>query len=419
MSEVDGGAVAPAEGVSAPATPVASPDPGVQTPKPVSAEPIAAPEPKAEPEPKKPEPTPRDAIRRAADKVAADQKAQAEKPVPKVEPAKAEAQAPAKADGPSRDTTGKFAGKEPSAPDAGAASKPADSPADSPQSKLAPDTAAKPSFTAGEPPARFSAAAKAEWAAAPESVRAEAERAIKELTAGHEKYRGDAEEFGKLREFHEVAKANGRDLHAALTDMKRLEDAFQRAPFEGYEAIAARLGHGSFQQVAEAFLGRAPDQAANATAAAAAQLRQRADHFERLATQQAHELASLRQEKETVTADTMTRQIEDFKSQPGRERFDELRPAISRLLTAGLAEDLDEAYQMASTLKPGPQNSARTAPAQTPEPPPAAPAIDLTAQTQKGSKSIAGAPSPGSNPAARQASSSIRDAIRRAAAQAG
>jgi hypothetical protein len=87
-------------------------------------------------------------------------------------------------------------------------------------------------------------------------------------------------------------------------------------------------------------------------------------------------------------------------------RFEELADDIAFFMKSGRAKDLPEAYQLAERLNP--------APAKLPEEPPAASsaAPAPTVQTDKGMKSINGAPSSGSSPAAKKrVAKSLDDAL--------
>lgn len=103
-------------------------------------------------------------------------------------------------------------------------------------------------------------------------------------------------------------------------------------------------------------------------------------------------------------------------------RVDELSVQIATLLETGLAPDLATAYKLADMFMPATG-------AHTPEPKGAHTAKtiehdededeDLSAQTRKGSQSITGAPSVGSDPTRQQPSTSIKESLRRALARAG
>lgn len=83
-------------------------------------------------------------------------------------------------------------------------------------------------------------------------------------------------------------------------------------------------------------------------------------------------------------------------------------------LQTGRAQNLSEAYAMAERLNPASTPAAASAPAASTA------AIEVpVAQTDKGTKSITGAPSAGSTPGARKPAKSSREAIERAFARAG
>lgn len=397
MSEVDGGAPAPADPVVAPAA-----EAPVDPPRPVSDAPQTTPE-AAKPESaEKKAPTTREALAKAAEKV----EKEAKEPAPK--PAKEpEAKPEAKTEAPRRSEDGKFAAKEPA--------EGTEKPAQADPAAKAPEAGQKPPTGDDEPPARFTATAKAKWASADPELRAETHRAIRELTGGIEKYRADAEEFGKVRHFAETAKKHGRDLTMALTDMGALEDAFLRHPIEGYEAVARRLGHGTFRQVAEAYLGRSPDQAAAASDAMVREAHGRASQMEA----QARHFAGQLQEAQRLIETLMAEKVEALRS--AHPRFDELRERAGRALASGFAANEREAFAIARiTADAVAENwggASAPAPEQTPKP--QAPAPDPVAQTDRGSRSISGAPSPGSDPVRRTPATSPRDAVRRAFARVG
>lgn len=386
MSDFDGGAAAPADSAPVSVEPVA---PVAEATNPISTEREPAPEPKAD-EPAKPI-SAREALAKAAEKVNA-----ADKPADKA--------APVQSEGATRDETGKFA------PKAGDTAKPADATQATPAAdpaKVAPTTATP----ASDAPARFSPDAKAAWVTAPEPVKAEVTRAIKEMEAGIEKHRASAEAFEPVRRFHEMAKQGGTTLDKALEAYVGMEEAIRadvdagRVPVRGLEAVCNNFGM-SLRQVAEFVLGQAPDAVASQSDATVRELKA---EIAALKQQVGGVTQTFAQQRESATIE----QITAFASKPEHARFDELADDIAFFLQSGKTQDLSEAYALAERLNPAPAASAP----QTAAIP--APAPDLTAQTRKGSLSITGAPSPGSNPANRQPSSSIKDALRKAQVLAG
>ncbi len=63
--------------------------------------------------------------------------------------------------------------------------------------------------------------AKAEWAAAPESVRGEVHRMQQEFDEAYHKYRGDHETMNTIRHFHDMAREHGTTLDRALEQLRR------------------------------------------------------------------------------------------------------------------------------------------------------------------------------------------------------
>ena len=396
---IDGGPAGPAESF------VATVESGPQPPNPVSTEREPVPEPKAEP---KKEPTAREALQRARDKVEAASKEPAKDG--KADPLKAEgkeskdAKAEPKRDERQRAEHGHFAPKD------GKPAEPAKSPQDGDQRREAPQEPRQSWTGEHDPPQRFTPAAKEKWATTDPEVRAEVNRAVKELTQGFEKYKGDAEAHAELKDFHDLAAKHGTTVKAALTNYTGIEALIAKDPIAGFERVAQNMGL-SLRQIAEAYLGRAPDQFAAAHEAQIREARQVATE----ADKRAQQLEARVRELEGHAKTSAEQEIAAFSAD--KPRFEELKPVMGRLLTNGLANDLSEAYAMAERLKP----AAGGAPAPDPAAATAAPApSDPTPQTRKGEKSITGAPGTGSDPGGRRASSSsIREALRRAEASAG
>lgn len=377
MSDVDGGVPAPVD--SAPA-----PEAQVETPAPIRDEPIA-PEPvEAKPEPKDDKPkepvSTRDALKKAAEKVEAESKA-AEKPKP------------AEDKGPTRSENGKFAPKE--------GTEPAEKPAHATETKPAtePPKAAKSAY---EPPVSYSPEAKAEWHAVPETTKAAIAKREAEMQAGSDKYKADREAFEPIRQFHEMARAGGTKLETALQSYVSTEQLLRSDPIKGLESICSNLGL-SLKQVAEHVLNQPADQQQTAKDVELAQLKR--------------ELSEIKQGFTSFKGDLESREVQQtihaFKADPKHTRFDELQPDIGMFLQTGRANTLSEAYEMAERLNPAPHQAASI---------PAAPKVadpSAEAQSLKGTKSIAGAPTPGSDPTQRKPSSSIKESLRRAMAQAG
>lgn len=270
------------------------------------------------------------------------------------------------------------------------------------------DTAAKPEkpvteqpttpSASGEAPARFSPDAKAAWATVAEPVKAEVNRAIRELEGGIEGYR---QQWEPLKQFDEIARQNNTTLPDALQRYVAFDVMLSQDVVRGLHTIAQDKGF-DLKAVAAHILGQeapAPDQQAQ------------------IINGLNQKIAALEQQVGGVSTHIQTQQqtalrneIESFASDAAFARFDELAGDITFFIETRVPKDLPprerlaQAYALAERLNPAPAVVAPTP----------APAPDLTAQTRKGQLSVTGAPSSGSNPSNRKPPSSPRDAIDRA-----
>lgn len=372
--DVSGGAAAPAD-----SAPVADAE-VVHTPNPISTE--AAP------------PSIDDALDRAEAKVKAD--AAKDAPAPVKSEAKSEPKTETKPETKpveskpelKRDETGKFASDKP-------AEKAANEPAPKPATEQA-----KP---VSDAPARFSDDAKAVWKDVPEAARRETERAIKELTQGHEKYRASAEKFDAIKEFDDMATKSGTDLKTALTRYVNIEQTLRQDPIKGLQLVCENMGL-SLRDVAAHIMGQTPEQQSSQADATIRELKQQ---VAALTDQLGGVTKTIQQQRESATHEQITKFAAD------NPRFDELADDIAFFLQSGRTRDLSEAYKLAERLNPAPAQAAVETPASS------AANIDLVAQTQKGSKSINGAPSHGSSPATRKPSKTLDESLDRAFAALG
>lgn len=379
MSDVDGGAAAPAEAISAP-------DEVVHTPNAISTE-----------APVKP-PSIEDALDRAEAKVKAEASKETPTPVKsevktelksepkekveaKTEPVKSEAK---------RDETGKFASDKPA--------EPAKAPAEKPN----PD-AGKPSHTAGDAPARFTETAKSKWASADPEIRGEVSRMERELTQGYQKHKADAESFNDYRELDEEAKQAGKRGAEVFKEYREMERALHKDPIQGFEMLAERLGT-SFKDIASKYLNRSPEEQASQSDTTIRELKAQVSAL-------TEQVGGVTKTFETQRHEATHAEVTKFASDPAHSRFDELADDIAFFLRTRCPGDLSQAYQLAERIKPAPAKQTTDEPASTAS-------IDLVAQTQKGSKSINGAPGNGSSPKARK-SSSLDETLDRAFARIG
>lgn len=274
-------------------------------------------------------------------------------------------------------------------------------PVDALQAPLATDAAANPLAPAGDAPSRFSPDAKAAWTAVPEPVKAEVNRAIKELEGGIQRYQADFEPY---KEIDRQLKANGQTFQEVFEHYSGIEKVLAENPLKGLDTICRNMGM-SLKQVAQHVMGQPVD----------AQTQQQDGYVNELKA----EIAALKKEVGGVTTTIRSQQegnllkeIDAFAAKPENSRFDELSKDIVFFLDSGRTKDLAEAYRLADRLNPAPQAQATTI---------AAPAAQQTApsQTRKGQLSPSGAPSTTSNVAARIPPASARDALDRAFAVTG
>lgn len=385
MSDVNGAAPAAAEQAS---LPMEAPE-QVQPPAPIESK-GPSPEPKAEPVKDKPSPTISDALKKANEKVKADATAKDAKPDAK-EPAKADAKveakadkAEAKSDGPARGEDGKFAPKDPAKTEAKAEAK-TETPKDAP-------------FR--EAPKRFSEDAKAAWEKAPDPVKAEAHRAIKELENGINEYR---QKYEPLKQYDDLARQNNTSIKDALDRYTGLERALaSQNPQEKFSAIQKVFDYAgiNMREFAAQLAGVTPEQASV--------------HQENTIRELRMELAAIKEQVGGVTGHLQQQQEASVMSQidaftKDHPRFDELADDIAFFLQHNRAKDLQEAYELAERLKPAPVKASALSPV-IPEQP--------EAHTLRGQKSVAGSPSAGSSPVKGKSSPSIKEALQRALAKA-
>jgi hypothetical protein len=249
-----------------------------------------------------------------------------------------------------------------------------------------------------DPPQRMSERGKAEWAAAPESVRGEVHRMQQEFEGAYRKYRGDSAEMDTIRNFHQMAAQQGTTLQKALTNYVGMEQKLRSDLVGGLDVIVNNLNLRTadgrkitLPDVAYHILNQTPDQhkmvqTQNSQQAMSQQIGQLHQIVGTLAqnVQQMHH--------KEVFKDTRSGVDQFADTHPG---FDELGDLIQQEVELGF--DLETAYQRAYRLRPPQAAQTRSTPAQT-----------------RSNKSISGAPSGGpSNGQPRKSDIKIgrRDAI--------
>jgi hypothetical protein len=331
----------------------------------------------------------RDTIENAAKESAKLQEAKANPPEPKAEPKAKEA---APKEDRTRSEDGKFQSQNPKVAEAPA--KAADVPA-----QAAETSQSEGRVTRYEAPARFNDQGKAEWAKAPESVQAEVHRALKNMEEGYTKHKEGSERWESVREFDEIARKNGGDLKSTLGQLKAIEDAFDRGPVEGMNAVAQRMGV-NLNALAAHIMGQQPNQQV-------AQAHQRIQELEA-------KIKEFEAEREAPNI------VNEFFSK--NEDAKEYTDKIAFLLKTGKADTLEDAFEFVKMFAPASSASAMPASSAPANNQSSSAVVDATpaAPNPAGQKSITGAPSPNADTIKSGApSKSIRAAIEKAAARLG
>lgn len=337
-------------------------------------------------QPRPPEPTPRDAIERAFSKIEAEgQEAESAEAPP-------EPKAP-RDDG--RDEKGRFVSKAADGtPEAAAESAPAEA------------TPAADKAPLNEPPKRFSKDAQAAWKDAPEAVRAEVHRAVREMETGLQQYQRILE---PIRPYFELAQKHGTTVDRAMAQYVELENLLRSNPMVGMQSVLADIGM-TPEQYAAKVLGRTPDQARQTADTTIQRLE---GHIGNLERQIQALQGGMQKTEEQRVWDASAAQVEAFTSQPGKDRMlrdEDFANMVARLIKGGIAADLATAHDMVERLMPSPP-----APASSAAPPPAPPP-----QPRGANLSITGAPASGSNPTPRgKPSATNREALDKSFAALG
>lgn len=257
-----------------------------------------------------------------------------------------------------------------------------------------------------EAPPRFSADAKAAWKDAPEPVRAETHRALKELSDGLTQYQ---EVFEPLKPFYQLAQKHDTTVHETLERYVGLDFALlSQKPEERLTAIETVLDYAGIspRDYAAYVMGQKSDETQSRNDSTIRELRQ--------------ELADLKREMGGVSKslsqrreDDTLKQVEAFAEDNPRLKEPEFQKLVFRLLKTKMADDLKSAYDMAGRLNPAPVADAQTTASN------AANTKPNPAQPRNGNLSITGGPGSGSNPAKRKAPATARESVDNAFASLG
>lgn len=260
-----------------------------------------------------------------------------------------------------------------------------------------------------EPPARWTATAKAKWEALDDEVKAETDRTVKELEKGMNTYKERASKMDELKEFEDIAVKAGTTVKNAMSNYVAIDkDLNSGDPARQLKALDHLFAVSKIDktQLAKFYLdqaGRPADQ--------------QQVNPEILALKR--EIAELRQQSQG-TAQTIEQQryqqVTQHITQWAQDKplADTLAPQIAQHVQEGLS--LDDAYAKAVSAQQEiarqmgfiPQTAAPATTTATPQ-----------AQPLKGSKSITGSPGAGSYQATQKPSSNNMEAVRKAMAELG
>jgi hypothetical protein len=249
------------------------------------------------------------------------------------------------------------------------------------------------------PPRRWSQQAQAEWAAAPESVRASVQRMNKEFSQAYGRMRADTEAMNAIRPFHQMAQQHGTTLDRALNNYVGMENKLRADPIAGLDLIVNNLNLRTpdgqkltFRDIAWHVLNQSPDQ-------------HKTLQLANTQTAISHQMGQLHQQQQAIARGLQQLHYERRFShtRAGVDRFaethprlDELGDLIERELKLGF--DLPTAYQRADLLRPA-THAAQTRTA--------------AAQTRTSDRSIHGAPDSGSSNGASRSRSDSKPVGRR------
>jgi len=197
------------------------------------------------------------------------------------------------------------------------------------------------------PPASWSAQAKADFAALPPHIQKEVSKREGDIDKG---FRERAEQLKRYEPLEAVIAPHrqkwsvaGVDEATAVKQLLAASDWLDRNPTEALTHLARQYG----VNIASLGQGNSP-QPSGETGQPPAQPDPVANEIQGLR----QELQALKQGKEQETQQTYVSQIEAFAANPENLYFENVKPAMAKLLQAGLVETLPEAYERAIWADP-------------------------------------------------------------------
>lgn len=332
----------------------------------------------------------------------------------------------APASGPARDATGKFAPKTTDTPAPAGAAEAATPPADTPTIETAAPVEQEPPKEAIRVPPSLPAAVKAKFA----DLEPDVQQAFTKL---EESVQTAKAEWGKkgerLNRFDEILgprvdrwRLSGLDEYSGIQALLAAQDFLEHNPVEGLAHIARSYGVDLRAMAGQAIQQR-PAAEGQLAPTAMPELQTYLQPLVQQVQTLQQQLQQSQQHSEHQKLTEAQATVQAFAADPANMYFENVRPVVAKLLEAGLATDLQDAYHQAiwssreiRPLLEAEQAKGIQAAAQAKVQEKAAQSKAQTAQHAAGS--ITGAPAPGAVAPAGPVGS-VRDTLRAAAQETG
>jgi hypothetical protein len=250
-----------------------------------------------------------------------------------------------------------------------------------------------------EPPRRWNKQAKAEWGAAPESVRASVRHMQKQFANTYQRMKADTEVMNTIRPYQQLAQQHGTTLARALGNYVPMEEKLRTDPIGGLDVIVNNLNLRTpdgqklgLRDIAWHVLNLTPEA-------------HKTTQLQNSQTAVAQQMAQMRQQQEAIARNLQQLHYERRFSQTrqGVDRFAETHPRLDELgdlieKELRLGFNLPTAYRRAELLRPATSASPATT-------------RGAPAQTRTTDRSIHGAPDGAANGRTRDRPIGRRDAI--------
>ena len=218
---------------------------------------------------------------------------------------------------------------------------PAAQPVTAVEQQAQPNTEQQPEPVVQRPPNGWSPASKVAFDALPDAVKADIAKREIEVNQGFAKL----SEYKPIEKFVDMAKQSGTTLDRALENYVGMETLLRKDIFSGFESVMRNVGVDP-RVMAQAYLNRTGG-ASQTGASNQSQAPQAAQIDPSAIVSQAVQAMRDEQQNREMQAD-----ISKFSSDPKNRFYENVKPAMSQLLSSGLASNLQDAYDKACRLDP-------------------------------------------------------------------